>query len=162
MPTRTTIGFDTNPVNLLLDDPDGRNVLTAIRLGYDVILPALTFEEILSVPTSLSDRREELVGLCEKLVNHGMCLFPFHWILVKLFEAHHKSPSDFDWNSVPVQAHAYENAIRTRDFTEVDCAENRRAQIGRVCSGSTPPLTNAPENEACGHHGQDARIICDA
>jgi hypothetical protein len=129
MAARTKIGFDTNPINLLLDDPESSYLLTAIRLGYDVVLPALTFEEILSVPTARSDRREQLVGLCEKLLGSGKCLFPFHWTLTKLIEAHHKSPTDFDWTKVSVRAHVYENAIRTRNYTEDMCAVNRDEQL---------------------------------
>lgn len=123
------LGFDTNPLNHLLDDTDSKTVMTAIRLAYEIVLPALSFEEILSVPITIRDRRDKLFDLCEHLLHWGQCLFPFHWILTRLITAHHNDPANFDWTKVPVRAGVFERAIREKDFPDDVCAVQRREQF---------------------------------
>jgi hypothetical protein len=129
MAAKPRIGFDTRAINLILDDPGAKTILTAIRLGYEVVLPALAVDEIISVPSAIPGRREGLVGVCEQLLNSGQCLFPAHWILTRIFNEHHKDPAKFDWRRVPVRGMVYERAIRTRDFTEDLCASQRNHQL---------------------------------
>lgn len=112
-----TVAFDTSGINALVNDSaDAEPVMKALECGFEVRLPALSAEEILSTPEQT--RREFLLGRCQRLLTSGRCLWPPHEILRLLITAHFASPLRFDWTRVDVRARVYEDAIIRRDFTE--------------------------------------------
>jgi hypothetical protein len=125
-----TIGFDTRGVNQLEDGgARAEQLMKALRCGFEVLLPAMTVEEILSTPTSKGQRRESLLARCEQLVGSGKCVWPPHWILRLLISEHAKNPSMFNWAKMDMRARIYEIAITRREFTEELCDLQRKKQF---------------------------------
>lgn len=123
-----TIAFDTSGINALVDGgADAEPLMKALECGFEVRLPALSAEEILSAPDQ--SRREVLLGRCQRLLTSGRCLWPPHEILRLLIARHFAAPSRFDWTRVDVRARVYEDAIIRRDFTEELCVEQRKHQF---------------------------------
>ncbi len=123
-----TIGFDTSGINALEDG--GRQselLMIALRCGFDVRLPAMTADEVLSTPDPA--RREALLARCERLLGAGECLLPPHEILRLLISEHHRNPLNYDWTQVDVRARVYEIAILRRDFTNELCVRQREEQL---------------------------------
>src|SRR5260370_36632850 len=123
-----TIAFDTSAINAAeRGRARGKHLMIALRCGFDIRLPAATADEVLSTPDGA--HRESLLGICEKLVRFGRCLWPPHEIIRLLVSEHFTNPAQFDWTRVNVRARIYETAIIQRDFTEELCAEQRQEQF---------------------------------
>lgn len=125
-----TIGFDTSGINALVDD--GKNsepLMKALRCAFDVQLPALSVEEVLSTPAIKEPRRELLLMCCQRLLASGQCLWPPHEILRLLITAHSSNPSQFEWTRTDVRARVYEDAIIRRDFPDQLCRTQRKHQF---------------------------------
>ena len=126
----STVGFDTSGIDALEKDVTDSDVLTrAIVAGFHVFLLGVNADEILSVPTRIAHVREALIARCQRLLAAGECLWPPHFILELLIDAHAKNPSQFDWKKVDVRARVYERAIIDRDFTESICVQQRTDQL---------------------------------
>ena len=77
MPRLPTIGFDTRGINQLEDGGEhAEQLMKALRGGFEVLLPAMTVDELLSTPETKNPRREKLLARCERLLASGQCLWP--------------------------------------------------------------------------------------
>jgi hypothetical protein len=130
MPRLPTIGFDTRGINQLEDGGEhAEQLMKALRGSFEVLLPAMTVDELLSTPETKNPRREKLLTRCERLLASGQCLWPPHWILQLLIQEHSKNPMLFDWTKIDMRARVYERAIVERDFTNQLCVQQRKEQF---------------------------------
>jgi hypothetical protein len=126
-----SIGFDTSAINALEDGgTESEPLMKALECGFDVRLPAMSADEILSTPTKNNPvRREALLVRCQRLLGSGQCIWPPHWILQLLISEHFRNTSLFDWTKISVRARVYERAIIERDFTDELCVRQRKEQF---------------------------------
>ncbi len=125
-----SIGFDTSSINWLVDHVEqSEPLMKALLCGFDVRLPAMTVDEIISTPPTRAVRREALVVRCQRLLASGQCISPPHWILQLLVSEHFINPAQFDWTKINVRATVYERAIIERDFTDELCIQQRKEQF---------------------------------
>ncbi len=125
------IGFDTSVINALEDGgTESETLMKALQCGFDVRLPAMTADEILSTPVRKNPvRREALLARCQRLLASGQCIWPPHWILRLLISEHFRNTSQYDWTKINVRAGIYELAIIERDFTDELCVSQRKEQF---------------------------------
>jgi len=118
-----TIAFDTSAINAL-ENGGARSepFMKAMECGFNVRLPAMSAEEILSVPANKAARREALLARCQRLLASGQFMWPPHEIIRLLTLAHFGNASQFDWQRVDVHARIFEQAVLRRDFTEELCS----------------------------------------
>jgi len=130
MPRLPTVGFDTRGINQIEDGGEhAEQLMKALRSGFEVLLPAMTVDELLSTPATKKPRREKLLARCDQLLASGQCLWPPHWILQLLIQEHFKNPRLFDWTKIDMRARVYERAVIERDFTDQLCVRQRKEQF---------------------------------
>jgi hypothetical protein len=100
--------------------------MLALKCGFQVRLPVMSADEVLSDPDS--ERRERRLSRCQRLLASGECIWPPHEIL-RLLANHFRNSSQFDWQRVDARARIFEQGIIRRDFSDELCAQQRREQF---------------------------------
>lgn len=125
---RPRIIFDTTGINKLEDGGFASEpLMKALECGYEVILTAMSAEEIIS--TKIPVRRDALFSRLGRLLYRAHCLWPPHEVIRLLVAAYAGNPAEFDWTMVDVRARVYEDAIPRRDFEEPLCVQQRKEQF---------------------------------
>jgi hypothetical protein len=119
--------FDTSALSALAKGGAAAEpYVKALGCGFDVWITAMSVDEI--VATTDPGKRELQLGLVQRLLASGRCIWPPHEVTTLLCSAHARNPSAFDWRRVNIRATIYERAIINREFTEKLCAEQLAAQ----------------------------------
>lgn len=125
-----SVVLDTSGINWLENHAaESETVMKALQCGFEVRLPAMTVDEILSTPLKNSARREALLARCQRLLKSGQCIWAPDWALGRLVLEHSRNASRFDRSKISVRATIYEQAIIARDFTDQLCREQRKEQF---------------------------------
>ena len=119
--------FDTSALSAFAKDAAlSEPYIKALNCGYDVLLTAMSVDELISAP--VAGTREDQLACCQRLLVSGTCIWPPHEIMTRLAVTHANSAQGYDWRKVYLRAQAYEGAIIDRDFTAALSAENLNVQ----------------------------------
>jgi hypothetical protein len=130
------IAFDTSALNAFAKGGSRSEPhLKALNCGFDVWLPAMSVDELISTPDA--NTREMLIACCQQLLVSGRCIRQPNEILTLLVSAHARNPARFDWQQVDIRARVYERAIIDRDFSNELCVEqlNQQHQVEQEFMG---------------------------
>jgi hypothetical protein len=132
MTLKPRVGLDTSALNRLVKDSAPEPIIAGILAGFDVVLPTMSYEEVLS--TRNEELRIKLHNICRRLLTSGICIMPPHWVIDKHVKTFHGNPQGYDWRQVPVRASVIEEEIHRSEFVfdavlvEQQATELRRLQ----------------------------------
>jgi hypothetical protein len=98
---RPRIIFDTSGGNKLLDDPDSKVLLDALRAAYFVRVTEAVVAELYATPND-ANRRQRLIDLCIQLTYTGEIVLPIPELLVAYKKYFLQKGDAFEWLKVKI------------------------------------------------------------
>jgi hypothetical protein len=121
-----TLGMDTSGLNRLVKDTLPEPSIIAIRLGYNFVLPDMSYEEVFA--TQRQEIRLKLHRLCRRFLDPGVCLLPPHYLIDKHIKAFHEDAKLYNWREVSARAYDIEASIQRDDLVTDESLVQQQAE----------------------------------
>lgn len=121
---KPTLVFDTSVINQLTAENDFPALAAGLTAAYFIRLTGSNIGEL--VATTRSEKREQLLDTCQRLLASGECIDPFNWIVEKHTKAFDQNPRQYDWKKVNVYNCAIEQEVIRRAFIGDELARQEK------------------------------------
>src|SRR5579872_5030876 len=125
--------FDTSAINRLSNETDFNALAAGITTAYSTRLTASNISELVS--TTASEKRDQLLNTCQRLLASGEGVDPFNWIIEKHTKAFEQNPTQYNWTNVNIRYPELEREIIRRTFIDDELARQER-ESARKTQGS--------------------------
>jgi hypothetical protein len=116
--------LDTSAINQLTAEKDFPAFAAGLTTAYSIRITGSNISEL--VATTESEKREQLLDTCKRLLASGDCIDPFAWIVEKHAKTFDQDSKHYDWKKVNVRNGNFEREIIERTLLADELARQEK------------------------------------